>query len=311
MNEDQIYITQQDFAAIFQDSLSTFVKEKIKKFNFLARKVSAQDRDKILLKIMKALLDPQPIKAGKHRQDQWEKGWAENLESYIKHVEGSIIPRYFGKHDVIRWKQQFLNPISANFEYNMLAIIQYWLFDKYLRSSNSIYEFGCGTGHNLLRVREVNTSASLWGLDWVRSSQEIIQKMRLEKSDPKLFTQNFDFFNPDANFKLNKKSAIYTVAALEQIGNKFQPFICYLLENKPEICIHIEPIAELLDPNNLVDYLSIQYFKKRDYLNGYLSKLQELETKGKIKIHLAQRSFIGSLYIEGYSIIVWSPIYNR
>lgn len=311
MNNDQIHITQQDFAEAFQDNLSEFVKTKIKNFDFLARRVSAQDRDKILLKIMKTLLDPKLIKAGKHRQDQWEKGWAENLEAYIKHGKESIIPRYFGKHDVVRWKQQFLNPVSANFEYNMLAVIQYWLFDKYLRSSNSIYEFGCGTGHNLLRVREVNPSASLWGLDWARSSQEIIQKMRSEKSDPKLNALNFDFFNPDTNFKLNKKSAIFTVAALEQIGRNYQPFIDYLLKNKPEICIHIEPIAELLDPNNLIDYLSILYFNKRNYLNGYLSKLQELETKGKIKIHQAQRSFIGSLYIEGYSIIVWSPFLHK
>lgn len=308
MDEDQIHIRQQDFAAIFQDNLSKFVKTKIKNFDFLARRVSVQDRDKILLKIMKTLLDPKLAKAGKHRQDQWEEGWAENLKLYLKHGEEMIIPRYFGKYDIIRWRQQFLHPVSANFEYNMLAVIQYWLFDKYLRSSNSIYEFGCGTGHNLLRVREVNPEASLWGLDWARSSQEIIQKIRLEKSDPKLNALNFDFLNPDTNFKLNEKSTIYTVAALEQIGRNYQPFIDYLLENKPEICIHIEPIAELLDPNNLVDFLSVEYFKKRNYLDGYLLKLQELEKRGKIKMHRAQRSFIGSLYIEGYSIIVWSPI---
>lgn len=308
MNDHQISISQQDFADAFQDNLSEFVKTKIKNFDFLAQRVSAQDRDEILLKIIKTLLDPELIKAGKHRQEQWEKGWAENLEAYIKHGKESIIPRYFGKYDVVRWKQQFLHPVSANFEYNMLAVIQYWLFDKYLRQFDSIYEFGCGTGHNLLRVREVNLSAEIWGLDWVHSSQEIIEKMSSEISDPKLFAQYFDFFNPDANFKLNKKSAIFTVSSLEQIGNNFQPFIDYLLENKPEICIHIEPIAELLDPNNLIDYLSIQYFKKRNYLNGYLSKLQQLEKKGKIRIYQARRSFIGSLYIEGYSIIVWSSL---
>lgn len=299
MNNDQIQISQQDFAAVFQDSLSVFVKTKIKNFDFLARKVSVQDRDKILLKIMKTLLDPKLIKAGKHRQDQWEKGWAENKES--------IIPRYFGKYGVVRWKQQFLNPISSNFEYNMLATIQYWLFDKYLRSKSSIYEFGCGTGHNLLRVREVNPQASLWGLDWAHSSQEILKKISIRKSDSKLHAFNFDFFNPDTNFKLNKDSAIFTVAALEQVGENFDKFIDYLLINKPEICLHIEPIAELLDSDNLVDFLSIEYFKKRKYLNGYLSKLKDLEKIGKIKIHKAQRSFIGSLYIEGYSIIVWSP----
>lgn len=308
MNNDQIHIEQQDFAAIFRESLSAFVKEKIKKFNFSARKLSQQDRDKILLKIIKTLLDPQLTKAGKHRQEQWEKGWAENLEAYERQGEEPIIPRYFGKYDVVRWKQEFLNPVSANFEYNMLATIQYWLFDKYLRSSSSIYEFGCGTGHNLIRVREVNQSADIWGLDWTHSSQEIVRKISSEKVDSKLFAKNFDFFNPDINFKLNEKSAIYTVSALEQIGDNFQPLIDYWLENKPEICIHIEPIAELLDPDNLEDFLSILYFKKRNYLNGYFPNLQELEKQGKIKIHKAQRSFIGSLYIEGYSVIVWSPI---
>lgn len=311
MNDDQIQISQQDFTDAFQDNLSEFVKTKIKNFNFLAQRVSTKERDEVLLKIIKTLLDPELIKAGKHRQGQWEKGWGENLEAYIKEGGESIIPRYFGKYNVVRWRQQFLNPISANFEYNMLATLQYWLFDKYLRESNSIYEFGCGTGHNLLRVREVNPSAEIWGLDWAHSSQEIIEKMSSEKFDSKLFAKNFDFFNPDINFKLNKKSAIFTVAALEQIGGDSQPFIDYLLKNKPEICLHIEPIAELLDPNNLADYLSIEYFKKRNYLNGYLSKLQELEGGGKIKIHKAQRSFIGSLYIEGYSIIVWSPITHK
>lgn len=308
MNDNQIQIGEQDFADAFGDNLSEFVKTKIKNFNFLAQKVSGDERDMILLKIMKTLLDPELVQAGKHRQEQWEKGWAENLEAYTKESKGSIIPRYFGKYNVIRWRQQFLNPVSPNFEYNMLSILQYWLFDKYLRSSNSIYEFGSGTGHNLLRVRETNPSAQLWGLDWARSSQEIIQKMSSEKADSKLHAQNFDFFNPDTNFKLDKNSAIFTVAALEQIGDNYQYFIDYLLTNKPEICIHIEPIVELLDPDNLVDFLSIQYFKKRNYLNGYLLKLQELEKAGKIKIHMAQRSFIGSLYIEGYSVIVWSPL---
>lgn len=308
MKKDQIYITEQDFAEIFKEDLSAFVKEKIKDFNFLAQKLSSEEKDSILLKIIKTILDSEIIKAGEHRREQWEKGWAENLEIYTKRGKEAIIPRYFGKYDIIRWKQQFLHALTPNFEYNMLRVLQYWLFDKYLRSVSSIYEFGCGTGHNLTRVREVNLTADIWGLDWAHSSQEIIKKISKEKSDNKLFAHNFDFFDPDISFKLNKKSAIFTVAALEQIGDNYQPYIEYLLENRPEICIHIEPIAELLDSDNLVDYLSIQYFKKRNYLNGYLSKLQELEKMGKIKIHKSQRSFIGSLYVDGYSIIVWSPV---
>jgi len=302
------HLYPKDFEEVFRDNLSEFVKKKIKQFNFLAQTVSEKERDQILLKIITTLLDPELPKAGKHRLIQWEKGWGENLKDLKSKRNSSIIPLYFGKYNIVRFKQEFLKPISANFEYNMLAVIQYWLFDKYFRKVKSIYEFGCGTGHNLLRVREVNSEAQIFGLDWAKSSQGIIKMIKKETRDTNLYAYNFDFFKLNKNFKLNESSAIYTVAALEQIGDNFQPFINYLLKNKPKICIHIEPIGELLDENNLVDYLSQFYFKKRNYLNGFLSKLQELEKKGKIKIHRAQRTFIGSLYIEGYSVIIWSPI---
>ena len=302
------HLYPKDFEEVFRDNLSEFVKKKIKQFNFLAQTVSEKERDQILLKIITTLLDPELPKAGKHRLIQWEKGWGENLKDLKSKRNSSIIPLYFGKYNIVRFKQEFLKPISANFEYNMLAVIQYWLFDKYFRKAKSIYEFGCGTGHNLLRVREINPEAQIFGLDWAKSSQGIIKMIKKETRDTNLYAYNFDFFKPNKNFKLNESSTVYTIAALEQIGDNFQPFINYLLKNKPKICIHIEPISELLDENNLVDYLSQLYFEKRNYLNGFLLKLQELEKKGKIKIHRAQRTFIGSLYIEGYSVIIWSPI---
>ena len=119
---------------------------------------------------------------------------------------------------------------------------------------------------------------------------------------------NFDFFKPNKKIKIADNSAIYTVAALEQIGSNYKAFVSYLLKNKPDICVHVEPIAELLDENRLIDNLSIKYFRKRNYLNGYLDYLKGLEKHGEIKIIEAKRPYIGSLFIEGYSIIVWSPL---
>jgi hypothetical protein len=119
---------------------------------------------------------------------------------------------------------------------------------------------------------------------------------------------NFDFFKPDHSFKLDKNGAVITISALEQTGIKFNRFVNYLLKNKPEICIHIEPIYELLDDNNLMDFLSIKYIQKRNYLWGFLDHLRKLESKGKIKIIKAQRTYIGSLFVDGYSVIVWRPI---
>lgn len=93
----------------------------------------------------------------------------------------------------------------------------------------------------------------------------------------------------------------------EKIGARWDKFIQYILRNRPKLCIHIEPVAELLDSGKLIDYLSIEYFKKRNYLEGFLNGLRQLEKEGKVRIHRAQRTYIGSLYIEGYSVVVWSP----
>ena len=119
---------------------------------------------------------------------------------------------------------------------------------------------------------------------------------------------NLDFFNPDYNIEIPKNSAIYTVASLEQIGDEFGKIVDFMIEKKPSICIHMEPIDELLDKDILVDNLSIKYFRKRNYLNGFLPYLESLEEKNKIKILKKQRIFSGSYFIEGHSLIVWKPL---
>jgi hypothetical protein len=116
---------------------------------------------------------------------------------------------------------------------------------------------------------------------------------------------NLNFFNPDYNIDLPENTGIYTVAALEQVGENFEKFISFLMDKKPSICVHMEPIDELLDGNNLIDDLSIRYFRKRNYLNKFLPYLENLEKQGKIKIIKKQRIFSGSYFIEGHSLIVW------
>ncbi|OGF26075.1 hypothetical protein A2303_04720 [Candidatus Falkowbacteria bacterium RIFOXYB2_FULL_47_14] len=297
-----------DFERMFGEKLSSYTKKKIKDYGFRYRHITPDERDDCIKKIVDTLLDRGLVYSGKHRLGQWEKGWGENLANLKKHGNSSaIIPHYFGKYDIVRVNQKLIKAHSKNFERNSLAVIVGWLADKYMRDADSIYEFGCGTGHHLLEIRDINRNANLWGLDWVESSQKIIQKIAAQKNNNKLFAKKFDFFNPDKKFKLGKNSVIYTVAALEQVGEKFDKFIDFLIGNKPKLCIHVEPIGELLDENNLLDFLSLKYFEKRNYLKGFLSHLYKLEKQNKIKILKAQRSYIGSFFIDGYSVIVWSP----
>ena len=255
------------------------------------KSLTKQEEDKVIIEIIETLLDPSLPFSGEHRRKQWEKGWSENLKS------GDTTPKYFGKYPVTRYNQQF---VTGQDEQVSLYFILDQLAMKYLYFYDTICEFGCGTGHNLQHLKSgFSGDVRYIGLDWSQSSNKLVRSLGMEG-------YNFDYFKP--KFLMPENSAVLTVASLEQVGKKFKPFVKYLLKSKPRIVVHIEPIPELLDKTNLLDYLSIKYMQKRRYLSGYLDYLRLLEKKGYIKILEARRSGIGSLFIDGYSVVVWRPL---
>lgn len=258
------------------------------------RPLTKQEEETAIIQILNTLLDDSVPFSGPHRHKQWEKGWGENFK------EHTVTPHYFGKYPINRLNGRFVEALHPDYEVEMLYTIVDKLAKKYLSKAEHIYEFGCGTGHNLMRISLHNQFAELHGLDWAKSSQAILFKNGIDAA-------NFDFFKP-SKYKLEPNSAVYTVAALEQTGTKYKEFVKYLLRNKPSVIVHIEPIPELLDPTKLLDYLSIKYMEKRKYLSGYLDYLISLAVESKIEIIEAHRSGIGSLFIDGYSIIVWRPL---
>lgn len=262
----------------------------------------------VIMQCFNVLINEELNVAGEHRKADWESGWGENLSEFKKsHSFASLTPRYFGKNQISRLNQRFIRPLSGHYEAQMLSLLIRLVASEFLSDKAHIAEFGCGSGVNLLDIRAVNSNAVLTGLDWSTRSQSIVAAIAEKLGDSRLLGRNFDFFLPDDGFHLGKKSAVMTVAALEQVGTNFEKFLDYILKAKPEICIHLEPVGELLDRQNTLDFLSLQYFKKRSYLTGFLSKLKSLEACGRAKIHVARRTFTGSQFIEGHSLIVWSP----
>jgi hypothetical protein len=299
-----------DFELYFGEKLSDYVKNSISTCDFNYELLNDSQYQELLLMILKTLFEGNPVKAGESRIKEWNDGWNENFNLIKKDVIDidNLTPKYFNKYNVVRLNGTFVQPISSQFEKNTLKVLLDWLYDKYFTTASHIYEFGCGTGHNLLRVRGVNKEATLWGMDWANSSQDIINKIRENKIDSNIFSRNFDYYKPDYSLNIEENSIIYTVASLEQVGNKWVDFVDYLIDQKPVLCVHVEPVEELLANNNVLDYLSIQYFRKRNYLTGFLTGLRNLEKMKKIEILKAERNHIGSLFIEGYSVVVWRPI---
>ncbi len=305
-------LTPEDIAGVVGESLSPRVEGIVRDLAVSYTELTSAERDYCLRSAIQILLDPvQMDKSGAHRIEKWEKGWSSNLEALKKEGKEGLLPAYFSVDRELtrwaRWRREYVKPTEKGFDYKVLSIMLSWLFEKYAAKAPAVYEFGCGTGHHLLRLREFNPTAKIYGLDWAEASQNIIAEMVKEGLAKDTFGRKFDFFHPDESFALEPGSVVYTVGALEQVGSEHGAFIDYLLKNKPERCFHVEPVWELMDPENLLDYLVIEYFKRRNYLSNFMSSLREREKQGTLTVEKAFRTYLGGSLLTEYSIVIWSP----
>ncbi len=300
-------ITYKDFEDILGFKLGDKLKQTITEYNLEYRELTPLERDNYVLHVINVLTGD-ITKSGDHRILDWENGWGENLTKFkeTKNIE-DLIPRYHGKNRIVRWMGNVVMPITDNFDYKIHICLVDAILQEYLKDVDNVFEFGCGPAYHLIRLKEFNNSYNLNGSDWTRTSQDIIREIN-KVLDTNINGFNLNFFKPDYTIDIPENSGIYTVAALEQVGENFKEFLNFLLDKKPSICVHMEPIDELLDDTNLIDSLSIKYFRKRNYLDNFLPYLEELEKEGKIEIIKKQRIYSGSYFIEGHSLIVWKII---
>lgn len=217
---------------------------------------------------MKQIEAAQPITNRAQRLSTWEKCW-----------KAYDVPYYFGQ--VIRLNQKLYD--APGFELEFLGDLRAELYERYVE--DELHEFGCGAGHNLEPLR----GRKLKGYDWTESGCQHVRARGFE-------AERFDMFNPH---KVGLKGAVLTVHALEQLGTDFKPFLDFLVAEKPDVCIHIEPIEEFYE-DTLLDHLALQYHRKRGYLSGFMNAIPG-------KILQAYRTYVGGLMHEAYSVVVWKP----
>lgn len=302
-------ITVQDVENIVGFQISENCKKMILEFDLQYEYLEKNERDNIILKILNGLNSSFFDASGSHRLEKWENGWKENLDLLKSGASTKdLVPKYFGKYDIVRWNRDFVKTNNKYFDYYQSIILLDAILHHYVGTGyQNLFEFGCGPAYHLLRFSEFNKDINLLGLDWTRSSQEIIQQIQELEINQKISGKNFNFFSPDYEIEIPENSAIFTSSALEQVGENYKDFVDFLLRKKPELCINFEPLEEFLDQSNLIDYLCIQYSKKRNYLSGYLTHLENLEKLGRIEILYKRRFYSGSLYLEGQSAVVWRP----
>lgn len=304
-------ITLKDFIESFgalDENMPKECRELIGQKDFRYEVLQGAKKDAVLLEVIKKLESDAQIIGAQERQNVWNNGWNENLREFIDsgYDLQKLVPKFIRPNKIIRFKQNYISSANPNFELDYYSIFRKWLFLTYFKDFKNIYEFGCGTGFNLAVLAQMYPDKSLYGSDFVSSSVDLVNEIS-KAHNLRIKGFIFDIVNPDIKFKLNDQSVIFTIGVIEQLASKFESFLQYLLRNNPGLCVHVEPIIELYEEDDLIDYLAIKFHKKRGYTQGFLPRLREMEKNGEIEILKVKRLFFGSLFMEGYNLIIWRP----
>lgn len=228
-------------------------------------------------------------------QNQWNDAWHD--------VAKCDSPKYFKPRFTIedqgiyRYKQKYIKSPDLNLEKKFHDELLKNIQQKYLTDINCVVEFGCGTGHNLQKIRGRSPKIKVFGSDWADSSQKILEAQNIP-------SWNFDMTLCDGGFEFpteilrQEHICFLTVGSMEQLGERWHKFMEFMRDFKPKKSIHIEPIIELYDDSNPIDSLAIKYHKKRNYLHGFFDFIS---SQKELKFY--ERTCFGNTYNEGFTVL--------
>lgn len=301
----------EDFSATVGEPLDRLherVRRMLGVLNGGYRETTPQEREQAVLAVLKRLHIDRLARNVEENHRAFEQGWTENLE--LCRTEGvseaTLRPKYVRAFTTIRYGGRYIVPDNPYLTDELWTLAMTWAFLKYLAPVNRIYEFGTGTGRYLYLLSQIFPDKELIGLDWTAASVAILELIAKATAHP-IRGLRFDMLEPGSDVRVEPDSGVFTVGSMEQLGDRFEPFFRYLLEEKPRIVVHFEPIIEFYREDSLFDYLAILYHRQRNYLHGFYPALRDLSAEGRIEVLEARRMYYGDLYNEGSSLVVWRP----
>jgi len=299
----------EDFATLFgtvPSQIKSTCRGLIDQYDFAYRVLEGSERDDALLTVVDAIDTDTQIIGAQERKGVFQKGWGENLQAFKAGDNDlrTLIPKYIKPNPILRLNRQYIRPATKTFELDYYRVFRQWLFETYLDDIDTVYEFGCGTGWNLVHLAEIHPCLEMHGFDFVNSSRDLLEHIR-ESYGLNITGHLFDMLDPDEEISFKGKSAVLTFGAVEQLAGDIDPFLNFVLARAPNICITVEPTVEFYDRTNLLDYLAIKFHKKRGYTAGLWPRLKQLESDGVVEIIHVNRSYLGNMLADGYSLVVW------
>jgi SAM-dependent methyltransferase len=252
-------------------------------------------------------LDKPLLRVATNDPARWDAGWGEILARVKREgvSRNTLRPQYF-RYGTVRFMGDYAQVESGEFEYDVYRHLKTHLFDRYLRRFDRIVELGCGTGQNLYQLGLSRIGRQLIGCDWARPTSELLPMIaKATQTDLNWSYYNLLTGEGGTELPIDRSTAVITLHALEQVGDRIQPFLDLVADKSPGLCLHVEPLCELYDNDLLFDHLAAKYHERRNYLRGLVPAVQALAAEGKAQVLDLRRLYLGSMFQEGYSLLVW------
>jgi len=307
--EPELTLGQAEFAKLLgttAEALPATTREAIEAHEFRVTPLAGRELREVEDRVRAALNTPLPV-SGPSRQPAWEAGWGDILARFAGSRDlADLEPHYFRKPSrTMRVLGRYVRPKNPRFEASFVDVLQTWLAARWLGEATAIYEFGCGPGHNVAAFARLLPGRPIVGLDWATPSQELLGLVAESTGYP-ISGRRFDMFAPDRDLVLQPGSVVVTIGAMEQLGERFEAFLGFLLAQAPALCVHVEPLHELYDASDPFDEAAKRYAERRGYLRGYLPRLESLARESRIEL-LEVRRHLGSEFHDGWGSLVWHP----
>ena len=239
----------------------------------------------------------------------WQDDWfsvLQNLRTNNDNVKSIIRPKWFRKNAFVNIQNCLSLTETPYVDWEYQLITRQMLFYTHLKDVDNICEFGSGSGTNFYLINQILQDKNFILSDISVTSLKIIQELKRKLNRNNLTYSNIDI-EQDIDLELPDNTAVITTSVLEQIGDNYNNFINFILKEKPQIVINVEPIVELLDSKSGFDNVMNLYCEKRKYLTGYLTELEKLEKQKKIKIIMKKRTMVSGTFIEN-SVLIWKVL---
>ena len=207
-------LTLPDFANSFGTShaeLAEYCGDLITTFDLNYRIFSPEEKEVIIQDILTRCEQGEFSVSGPHRKSDWVSGWNEILREFrdsgfdLK----ALIPKDIHGDRPLRLNGEYIISNSNSFEHDYSTVFRTWLFSKYFADYENVYEFGCGTGHNLVLCAKLLGNKNFYGLDWASPSQQILRLIS-RHSNWRITGYPFDFYEPDYDINIHPNSVTST-----------------------------------------------------------------------------------------------------